>query len=50
MWCEPGFYERTGKAEVVALEREEKALGTEIEQLVARWEAIEAELESLEAG
>jgi ATPase subunit of ABC transporter with duplicated ATPase domains len=50
MWCEPGFYERTGKAEVVALEREEKALGTEIEQLVARWEAIEAELASLEAG
>jgi len=50
MWCEPGFYERTGKAEVVALEREEKALGTEIDQLVARWEAIEAELESLEAG
>jgi ABC-type multidrug transport system ATPase subunit len=50
MWCEPDFYERTGKAEVVALEREEKALGTEIEQLVARWEAIEAELATLEAG
>jgi energy-coupling factor transporter ATP-binding protein EcfA2 len=50
MWCEAGFYERTSKADVVALEREERALGTEIDQLVARWETLEAELASLEAG
>ena len=50
MWCEAGFYERTSKADVVALEREERALGTEIDQLVARWEALEAEIASLEAG
>jgi ATPase subunit of ABC transporter with duplicated ATPase domains len=50
MWCEPGFYERTGKAEVVTLEREEQALGREIDELVARWEALEAELASLEVG
>jgi ATPase subunit of ABC transporter with duplicated ATPase domains len=50
MWCEPGFYERTSKADVVALEREERTLGADIDQLVARWEALEAEIASLEAG
>ena len=50
MWCEPGFYERTSKEDVAALEREERALGPQIEELLAKWEALEAELASLEAG
>lgn len=43
-WCEPGFYEKTPKAEVVNLEDEEKALGPKIDALLAGWESLEAEL------
>ncbi len=43
-WCEAGFYEKTAKDVIAALEAEEKALGTKIEALIAEWEAIEAEL------
>jgi ATPase subunit of ABC transporter with duplicated ATPase domains len=50
MWCEPGFYERTGKEQVAALQNEERALGPQIEALLAKWEALEAELAGLEAG
>ncbi|GAC1352996.1 MAG: ABC-F family ATPase [Polyangiales bacterium] len=46
-WCEPGFYERTAKQDVVALESEEKALAQQIDAMVAEWEALEAELEAL---
>ena len=46
-WCEPGFYERTAKDEVSALEREEQALGAEIAVLIEKWEALEAEIASL---
>ena len=49
MWCEPGFYERTPQQDVSALEREERALGPEIDELVRKWEALEAELASLAA-
>jgi ATPase subunit of ABC transporter with duplicated ATPase domains len=48
-WCEPGFYERTDKAQVAALEREEQALGVEIAELIAKWEALETEIASLAA-
>lgn len=48
-WCEAGFYERTEPAEVAALEREERELGAQISELMAKWEAIEAEIESLAA-
>ncbi len=44
-WCEPGFFERTSPAEVLALEAEEKALGPKIEALVAEWEALEKEMD-----
>jgi ATPase subunit of ABC transporter with duplicated ATPase domains len=43
-WCEPGFYEKTPPDEIGKLEEEEKALGPKIDQLMAEWEALEAEL------
>jgi hypothetical protein len=46
-WGDPTFYERTGKPEIDALEREERELGRRIEQLTAEWEALELEAESL---
>ncbi len=46
-WCEVGFYERTEKAQVSALEREEQALGAQIIELMTKWEAIEAEIATL---
>jgi len=44
-WCAPGFYERSLKGDIAALEAEEKALTVRIPALVAEWEAIEKELE-----
>ena len=46
-WCEPGFYERTSKDDVAALEREEKALVMEIADLIAKWESLEEEILTL---
>jgi ATPase subunit of ABC transporter with duplicated ATPase domains len=46
-WCEPGFFERTSKEQVSALQDEERALSPRIEALMAEWEAIEAELATL---
>ena len=46
MYCEPGFYEKTSKEQLAALEREEQELGPKIDALVAEWEAVEAELAS----
>jgi ATPase subunit of ABC transporter with duplicated ATPase domains len=48
-YASPGFYERTSPQEVEALVAEEAALGLEIDRLIAKWEAIESELASLEA-
>jgi ABC-type multidrug transport system ATPase subunit len=48
-WCEPGFYERTDKTQVASLEREEQALVVQISDLMAKWEAIEAEIANLAA-
>lgn len=44
MWCEPGFYEKTSAADVAKLEEEEKGIDPRVEQLMAEWESIEAEL------
>jgi ATPase subunit of ABC transporter with duplicated ATPase domains len=46
LWCEPGFFERTPAEEVALLQAEERALGPRIEELIAEWEALEAELAS----
>ncbi|TKC99303.1 ribosomal protection-like ABC-F family protein [Polyangium fumosum] len=43
-YCEPGFFERTSKEDVAALDRQQKELDTKIEALMGEWEAIEKEL------
>jgi ABC-type multidrug transport system ATPase subunit len=48
-WGEPGFYERTGKEQVAALQQEEQTLAQEISELITKWEALEAEIASLAA-
>jgi 3-deoxy-D-arabino-heptulosonate 7-phosphate (DAHP) synthase len=42
-----GFYQRTSPADVAALEREQTELGPRIDALMARWEELELELETL---
>jgi hypothetical protein len=44
-----GFFERTSAAEVEKLERENLALGTQIEVWLAEWETIEAEIAKISA-
>jgi len=48
-WCEPGFYERTTKEQVAALEREEQTLVSEIAALIEKWETLEAEIAAFAA-
>jgi len=48
LYCSPGFFERTGKDEVAALEQEQAALGPRINALLAEWEALEQEIAGLE--
>jgi ATPase subunit of ABC transporter with duplicated ATPase domains len=49
LFCETGFFERTAKEDVAALEAEDRALAPRIEALIAEWEALETELaESVE--
>jgi len=43
-YAEPGFYERTTREELVALQAEDAALGARIDVLVAEWEELEREL------
>jgi ABC-type glutathione transport system ATPase component len=47
LYCEDGFFERTSKADVDALSREQKELDAKIEALLAEWEAIEREIAEL---
>ena len=49
-YAEPSFYMSTPKAEIEALEREDKDLGKKIEAWLAEWEAIEKELVALSLG
>ncbi len=44
LYCEPGFFERTSKADVAAFDREQKELDGKIEALMEEWESIEKEL------
>jgi ATPase subunit of ABC transporter with duplicated ATPase domains len=48
LYCSPGFFERTSKDEVAALEQEQAALGPRIEALLAEWETLEQEIAGLE--
>ncbi|MDI1427963.1 ribosomal protection-like ABC-F family protein [Polyangium sorediatum] len=43
-YCEPGFFERTSKEDVAALDRLQKELDAKVESLMGEWEAIEKEL------
>ncbi len=43
-YCEPGFFEKTPKVELAALEAEEAQLKPQLERLMGDWEAVEAEL------
>ena len=47
-FCDPTFFDRTARAEVQKLEREQKSLSESIESLMAEWEQVEGELETLE--
>jgi ATPase subunit of ABC transporter with duplicated ATPase domains len=50
LYCSPGFFERTGKDEVAALEQEKASLDPRIEALLAEWEALEQEIANLNAS
>jgi ATPase subunit of ABC transporter with duplicated ATPase domains len=43
-YCEDGFYERTPAEEQRALQHEEAELARSVDALMAKWEAVEAEL------
>jgi ATPase subunit of ABC transporter with duplicated ATPase domains len=49
LFCNPGFFERTPRAELDRLEREQKSLSGKVEELVAAWEGVERELEAAPA-
>ena len=47
LFCVPDFYERSSPSEVSSLESERTDLSAEVDELMQRWEAVEAELGSL---
>ncbi|MCC6521212.1 MAG: ABC-F family ATP-binding cassette domain-containing protein [Polyangiaceae bacterium] len=49
-YASDGFFERTPKAELDALVREEAELPGRIDALMAEWEALESELAALKSG
>ena len=49
LYCKPGFFEDTAQADIDKLESEQNELRPHVEQLMAEWEAIETEVESLES-
>ncbi|HMB54753.1 MAG TPA: ABC-F family ATPase, partial [Thermoanaerobaculia bacterium] len=48
-FCDPTFFERTPRAEVTKLEKEQKDLAGKIEALMGDWEEVEAEIDQLDA-
>jgi ABC-type multidrug transport system ATPase subunit len=44
MYCEPGFFERTAKPELSALEAEQATLAARLDALMSEWEALEREI------
>jgi ATPase subunit of ABC transporter with duplicated ATPase domains len=50
LYCSEGFFERTSKVEVAALEQEQAGLGPRIETLLAEWEVLEQEIADLQEG
>ena len=49
MFCNPTFFDATQRGEVKKLEDEQKRLSAKVDELMAEWERIEAELTDLEA-
>jgi ATPase subunit of ABC transporter with duplicated ATPase domains len=50
LYCTSGFFERTSKDEVAALEREQAALGPRIDALMSQWEELEQQIAALAEG
>jgi prefoldin subunit 5 len=44
LFCNPGFFDKTAPGEVKKLEGEQKTLQKKVDELMARWEAVESEL------
>jgi ATPase subunit of ABC transporter with duplicated ATPase domains len=49
LFCDPTFFDRTSRDQVKKLEAEQKTLSGKIEELMAQWEKIEAEMAELGA-
>jgi len=49
LFCDPTFFEKTSPKAVNKLEREQADLKKKVEEMIAEWEAVETELEELEA-
>jgi len=47
MFCNPGFFDKTGAAEVRKLETEQKTLNSRIDEAMAEWASLESELGEL---
>ncbi len=47
MFCDPTFFDRTSREQVRKLEEEQKRLTVKVEELMATWEQVEAELAGL---
>src|SRR5579863_10470929 len=47
MFCDPTFFDRTSREQVRKLEEEQKRLTGKVEELMATWEQVEAELANL---
>jgi ATPase subunit of ABC transporter with duplicated ATPase domains len=50
LYCSAGFFERTSKDDIAALESEQAALGPRIDALMAEWEALEGEIAAVDNG
>jgi ATPase subunit of ABC transporter with duplicated ATPase domains len=47
MFCDPTFFDRTSRDQVKKLEAEQKTLSGKIEELMAEWESLEAQIAEL---
>jgi ATPase subunit of ABC transporter with duplicated ATPase domains len=45
-FCKPGFFEETAESKVRSMQQERDTLASELEQLIAEWEKLEASLEN----
>jgi ATPase subunit of ABC transporter with duplicated ATPase domains len=50
LYADAGFFQRSSRAEIAALEREQSELTPKIDALVSEWEAVEREIAAQDAG